>query len=504
MDLTLNIFKPNTLKLCVDHKVACIFNKDVTHTLREEFQKLPSVSYDQIMVLLKNRKFTDEDSKLYLDDLEPKQETYTPQEVMGLSAVMYRTLRNMRFKRDPLVIRMHNVFFTVENNDIHGNEPVKAAVKRRQMKDFQFQAFCNKTLQDLRNHWIFRENGIVFADNFNIIDIHRSLNAEVELGNRTLVSTHDQDGFYDRNYNNVYKNVSSKIYHLQKNTLERWIIVYENAPGLKEKIQAMCDKMQNQLGRLYGIRINNPNLVEVRDIQGFNWNVKEAEFVVIVLNSRANKNLLTRKYEVVKYQCYKAGEIPNQIILSKTFEQGDFIKMVSLNIMYDVIMKLPNNIGHKLVFDERLGRWIGNSTMIFSLDYEARKGYKTVAALLSYLSPDFTAFRTDYIVKDDEQELRFSEENKISFKEAIKKALLDFEFHNQCTVNKVIVLRDGVTEMQKRNVMNTEVAFFNEVFAELSREGIQLLFLTADKRISTKIFEFNAMENKLNHLEAGI
>jgi len=27
---------------------------------------------------------------------------------MGLSAVMYRTLRNLRFKRDPLVIRLQN------------------------------------------------------------------------------------------------------------------------------------------------------------------------------------------------------------------------------------------------------------------------------------------------------------------------------------------------------------------------------------------------------------
>jgi len=56
--------------------------------LRDEFQKLSSVTYDQIMAILKNRKFTDTDSKLYLDEITPKQEVYTPVEVMQLSAVM--------------------------------------------------------------------------------------------------------------------------------------------------------------------------------------------------------------------------------------------------------------------------------------------------------------------------------------------------------------------------------------------------------------------------------
>jgi len=38
----------------------------------------------------------------------------------------------------------------------------------------------------------------------------------------------------------------------------------------------------------------------VRDIQSYNWNISGAEEVVVVLNSRTKKDLLTRKYEVVK------------------------------------------------------------------------------------------------------------------------------------------------------------------------------------------------------------
>jgi len=64
MELTMNIFKPNTMKLNIDYKVTCVFNRDVTHTLREEFQKFTTVSYDQLMAVLKERKFTDQDSKL--------------------------------------------------------------------------------------------------------------------------------------------------------------------------------------------------------------------------------------------------------------------------------------------------------------------------------------------------------------------------------------------------------------------------------------------------------
>lgn len=71
-------------------------------------------------------------------------------------------------------------------------------------------------------------------------------------------------------------------------------------------------------------------------------------------------------------------------------------------------------------------------------------------------------------------------------------------------MHRVVFLRDGITDFQRRFVENTEIAYVNEVFAELGREQVQLWFLTANKRISTKIFEWNARENKLNHLEAGI
>jgi hypothetical protein len=131
----------------------------------------------------------------------------------------------LRFKRDPLTIKLHNCFYCVENKDLHTNDSVKGAVKRRQLKDFQFQAFCNSTLQNLKNHWLFRENGIVFADNFNIIDIERSLSADVMLGGGTVISTHDAHGNYDRKYNDAYKNVSHKVWQLGKPALERWIIV---------------------------------------------------------------------------------------------------------------------------------------------------------------------------------------------------------------------------------------------------------------------------------------
>ena len=90
------------------------------------------------------------------------------------------------------------------------------------------------------------------------------------------------------------------------------------------------------------------------------------------------------------------------------------------------------------------------------------------------------------------------------FKDIVKRHVLEFEHLNGVGVSKVVVLRDGVSEMQKKFIQTSEVAFFTETFAELGRDGVQLLFLTADKRVSTKIFEFNRRENKLNHLEAGI
>jgi len=61
--------------------------------------------------------------------------------------------------------------------------------------------------------------------------------------------------------------------------------------------------------------------------------------------------------------------IPNQVILTKTFEQHDFLKMVVLNLMYDFILKLPNNVGHKLcLHNDNVGHWVGDNTMVFAVD----------------------------------------------------------------------------------------------------------------------------------------
>ena len=109
--------------------------------------------------------------------------------------------------------------------------------------------------------------------------------------------------------------------------------MFESTPVLKEKIQTMCNKIQNKVSRLCGINIANPNLVEVYDVTGFNWNIQGAEFVFVVLNSNACRDLITRKYEFIKQQCKKAGSVPNQVILSRTFEQSDFHKRVVPNLM---------------------------------------------------------------------------------------------------------------------------------------------------------------------------
>ena len=48
--------------------------------------------------------------------------------------------------------------------------------------------------------------------------------------------------------------------------------------------------------------------------------------------------------------------------------------MVVLNLMYDIVLKIPNNFGHKIAFEEPMMRWLGGSTMVFAVDYEQRRG----------------------------------------------------------------------------------------------------------------------------------
>lgn len=47
-------------------------------------------------------------------------------------------------------------------------------------------------------------------------------------------------------------------------------------------------------------------------------------------------------------------------------------------------------------------------------------------------------------MKDEESELRYSDDSKLKFKEIIKRCILDYEHHNQTTVKRVVFLRDGI------------------------------------------------------------
>jgi hypothetical protein len=71
---------------------------------------------------------------------------------------------------------------------------------------------------------------------------------------------------------------------------------------------------------------------------------------------------------MIKYKCNKNNDIPNQIILSKTFEAHDFVKVIISNILYEMVFKLPNTYGHKIIFDEETNKWLNYSTMIMAMD----------------------------------------------------------------------------------------------------------------------------------------
>jgi len=64
----------------------------------------------------------------------------------------------------------------------------------------------------------------------------------------------------------------------------------------------MLEKIKRSLEGLYNVNISYPNIKEVQDIsRNFDWNsIVGNQLVVFALNSRARKDLLTRKYETIK------------------------------------------------------------------------------------------------------------------------------------------------------------------------------------------------------------
>ena len=51
--------------------------------------------------------------------------------------------------------------------------------------------------------------------------------------------------------------------------------------------------------------------------------------------------------------------------------------------MYDLLLKMPNNIGQKILFDPDMSKWLNNETMVFAVNEYNLKGFNKVVAILS-------------------------------------------------------------------------------------------------------------------------
>lgn len=98
------------------------------------------------------------------------------------------------------------------------------------------------------------------------------------------------------------------------------------------------------------------------------------------------------------------------------------------------------------------------STMVFAMDVFSKRGYKSVASILHYTSPDMTVYHTDYILKGESNpELGYNDETRESLKSIMRQSITEYESNNGKTVTKIVFLRDGITDYQRRVVENTEI-----------------------------------------------
>lgn len=64
------------------------------------------------------------------------------------------------------------------------------AVRKRDLDNNEYAIFCNKYLEKLSNHWIFKSNQIFFEKDFMISPIDLNLCCKIKLKN-IEISTHD-------------------------------------------------------------------------------------------------------------------------------------------------------------------------------------------------------------------------------------------------------------------------------------------------------------------------
>ena len=210
---------------------------------------------------------------------------------------------------------------------------------------------------------------------------------------------------------------------------------------------------------------------------------------VWLLTGRKNNG---RHYDDLKRLLVNSMPVPSQMILGSTISKGKNLR----SIINKLIIQMKAKLGGVPWAIDNLP-FTNVPTMVIGIDIFGRlaNGKKCVVSLVSTVDRYLSKYYSQSLFINNHEELVKSIETMLGI------ALKSFNTSTKCYPNNIIVLREGISQGQRKKTRETEVeAFLNvlkkfrEEEEKIKKDQLNLIYVTISKSNGSKFFSKNSRD----------
>ncbi|GAB6024236.1 Piwi-like protein 1 [Chamberlinius hualienensis] len=259
--------------------------------------------------------------------------------------------------------------------------------------------------------------------------------------------------------------------------ITNWAVVFTRKDS--SRVRDFC-RMLPDVGKQLGINISEPNVRQLEDdsIRLLSSVLQEIirpnlQLVVVV-----NPTPRDDRYNLIKKLCCCDYPIPSQVINSRTIEPGRKLRSVTQKILLQLNCKLGGELWSIKVPLTGL--------MVCGMDSyhsPAGDGSKSVLGFVASMNSCLTRWYSDVKFQIKGEEL--GSQLNVSLIRALQK----YHDVNHCLPNRIIFVRDGVSDGQLDCVSNYELEQLTTAFSYFPEYQPQYMLTVVQKRINARIFK---------------
>jgi len=279
---------------------------------------------------------------------------------------------------------------------------------------------------------------------------------------------------------------------LEQQEIKRIGVFYSSRD--KETLRTFMDTLQKCV-ETFNYPMGQPKEFAIEGKSYDDWekvmkaNLNPSVQAVILLLPGRKKNGM--HYDEIKRFLLTQCPVPSQVVLVSTIQAGKNLRSIINKVLIQICAKVggtPWSVSEFPLTDK--------PTSVVGIDVFHRTSMRS-NSLLAYCATMNKHLSRYWSTIDQHGP---GEELGKGIQTAVKNSLLAFKETNGMFPQRLIVFRDGVSDSQRKTLLEIEVKGFLRAFDELRSEGLEknpeFIFICANKRINSKFFQGDSLQRE--------